>query len=74
MYSRLCGEFFKGVHMKHWIKIKPHEIKLPNYGVYSVTTSSMRRIYTFASGPLEALDKTRNGLRYDETILTVGKE
>ena len=60
--------------MNKWIRIKPYDVKLPNYGVYSITTSTMRRIYTYASGPLEALDKTRTGLWYDEYVLTVGKE
>ncbi len=60
--------------MNKWIRTKPYEIKVPFYGLYSVTTSNGRKIFTIANGSTETISKTTNALMRDEKILTVGKE
>lgn len=57
-----------------WTRTVPPHIKKPVEGIYSATTSTNRKIYTYAESQYEAFNNCVVGLLYPENIISIGKD
>jgi len=57
-----------------WSKTKERKVIKPVSGVYSVTTSTYRKILVYADTPIQATNNAMVSLNRDEYILTVGRD
>lgn len=60
--------------MTKWNQTKPHRVFFNSEGVYTISTSSGKLIYSYGRNPEDIHSKVLNSLSPEDKILSIHKE